>query len=220
MEPIPIDQTSVLAKMTKYLEIKGRDKSMLPDKEHSNGFAFLAQYYRAFGKGDEYYRVLTLLSGWDGSEEGLFDDKAKNALKNISGDYNDLEELFEHWINDVVWFQAVQEERSSQFNIVRKDPSTRIEPITNVRIPAHKASIKEFLDSMIEKEGTVLEFGGGKYASSAFIEANQRIKYYDPNMPLELPPFTSTEELAELMFLTMYSSNPKCHMCAYKFVKT
>lgn len=248
VKPTIIDQEKILEKLRHYLISHNRDLTLLPEKGHCNGFAFLATYYISRGKGDEYFHLLRLISEWDGTQESLLDDKAKREAINFSGDYSNLEEVIEHFINDLVWFQhsietnvivdydkleanlvssltgLAQHDRQEMYEIVKKDTASSLKMISAPKTIslANASAIKTFLDEMISKPGCIIEFGGGNHTTTGWVTDNHTIKYYDPNVPYELTEFSSTAELAEFIMIFKYILLDKpfreCELIAYKFV--
>lgn len=196
--------------MADFLKQNNRDLSVLPLRGHCNGFSMLAQYYFAQDKEDEFFTVMELFASWDGKPESLVSEAAVAAVKDLSGNYANLHELFDQWINDVVLFQnkfvgGGQKNRLEQFNLVGKGDIS-LEYLLPPR--KHNKMTEEQLAEMLRvwsrSPRTILEFGGGKHATSAHVLENGSIAYYDPNFSFKALVFKSPEELAKVIKATKF----------------
>lgn len=231
VKPPDIDQTTVLDKLSQYLKLQKeqdeqkleyekdqlspedfarrkheiRDASILSEGQ-CNGLSLLFQYYVSRGKEDEFYSVLQLFAQWDGTVESL---KSKEAVRGLSGNYENLQDLMEQWINDIVWFQHIlgddkeiafkQSDRVLQFEAVKKDEKDTLRPIVSLSYRLTKEQLAEWLQVWSHFPGNPVEMVGSCHATSLKILSGEKVLYYDPNMPRRLPPFESMDKLAALI---------------------
>jgi ankyrin repeat protein len=217
---ISINQNSVMAKMRYYLASKYRDFSFFSEDGHCNGFSFLRDMYE--NKGDYYYDTLKLMAGWDGSQEALdkpFDDTMPQAKY-----YNNLGELFEQWINDIIWFQHTtleelyskghiidHDNREFQYQVVGKD---KMRPVCIFNSGYGSTDVARFHEN-IEifgkrlPSGTRLEIKDSLHATSAFINDKQQFSYYDPNFNHKVAPINDPVEFANVIINTRIIASKK-----------
>ena len=95
-----------------------------------------------------YFDTLKLMSMWDGSEKTLYAsliDQPQYELYQKYG-YKNLSDLFEQWINDLIWFQHAelseidaieQEQRVKQYPTISDDEEYQYVPLyqETMRIP-------------------------------------------------------------------------------------
>ncbi len=240
--PQAINQTPVLGKLTQYLTLKKeqdiqnleriknqlspdelakrqreiRDPSILPSGGHCNGFSLLYQYYTFRGKEDEFFFIMNLLAQWDGKEESL---RSTAEVKGLSGDYMNLEDLMEHWINDIVWFQHLntagisfpfsQLERNAQLEVVRKDETPAVTPSEPTLFNFSREQLVEWLQIQSHFPGNVIELAGASHNTTAKVLPESKVAYYDSNIPFRLPPFDTIDKLADVIQKIKHLSSGK-----------
>lgn len=232
IKPQKIDQNTVLAKLTQYLNLKReqdeqrlehekdqltpedyarrrheiRDPSVLSEGGHCNGLSLLFQYYLFRGKEEEFYSIMQLFSQWDGTEESL---QSIELVGGLSGNYTNLQDLMEHWINDIVWFQHLstsniglpfsQNNRISQFETVRKHEEDNIVWIEKASYQFTTEELTEWLHIQSHFPENIIELGGSLHNATLKILPGGRALYYDSNIPRRIPPFESMDKLAALI---------------------
>ena len=244
---ITISQDVILDKLIAYLKLKNRDCTVLGNDGHCNGFSFLVGYYKSRGKKQEYYEIRKLIAQWDGKEESL---KDVETVKKFSGDYQNLEDLFEHWISDIVWFQHsfntsetlsyrtvsfagfTNVQRAEMYDVVKKDSNIVIQTIIPlIEIEPTVESIEVFLKICSLWPNSIIEFSGGNHTTSMYVQEDGEIKYDikdteydDPNSPHELSPFYSYKELAQFIINTKYKmlglEGRELKITSYQYVKS
>lgn len=65
----------------------------------------------------------------------------------------------------------------------------------------------------------MIEFDNQIHKTSAFVQDDGKIFYYDPNFPFKTVPFDSMDELANLISKTLYNSAEamRINLFTYKF---
>lgn len=200
VKPIPVNQNPVLDKMVYRLKLKYRDTRYFNPNGHCNGFSFLHSLYAE--KEPYYFDTLALMSDWNGSEDELV--KPLDPHRPQARFYKNLDELFEQWTNDVIWFQHSrleevdrlrQDDRAEQFDII-KDPGEEDNQYIPLYVEPHHATDEQgrpihyerneaqFLEMMsyiarIPAKMHV-EFIGVSHATSAYKKAKS-MGYYDCN---------------------------------------
>lgn len=108
--PAPINQAALLSKLHFFLRLLYRDTSLFYNEGHCFGFSFLKNYYNALKKSSHYFmNTLSLIANWDGNEKMLYHPFPSNMAQ--SQYYANLASLFDHWIQDIIWFQAKASEK-------------------------------------------------------------------------------------------------------------
>lgn len=251
-----IDQFTVLGKLTHFLKLKRRqeeqkleqDKHNLTAEQlkertkslrdpyvitpggHCNGLSFLFQYYASKGKEKEFYHILDVFARWDGSESSL---TSREGLSGLSGDYKDLEDMMEQWINDIIWFQHEslkssylpygQLGRIPQFETLKKHVSDQVSDVKEAHYKFNKEQLAEWLYIQSHFPGQVTEITGSTHAVGLRVLEDRSCLYYDPNIFHPLPPFQSMDQLAEVIqqikFLTIGQGKDKMDTTSliYKF---
>lgn len=111
-----INQTVIIKQFERYLEVQGRNvtDTLLNKVGECNGLSFLHNYYTSMGREDAFFKVLETFVLWNGSEKSLRDPE-------------NLEDLFEQWMNDIFFVQSpnkilpkiLQSDRVSQYSIIQ-----------------------------------------------------------------------------------------------------
>lgn len=228
-----VAQDHLINQFTRYFEIKGRESEASKSNYQAglcNGFAFLAQYYASLGQEDDFFEALSLISTWDGQQESL------QEKKTLMDRYPSLEELFEHWINDLVWLQysylildstglETQANRIDQFECIKnKDETRKIEVLfAPIYIHVSRDQLEELLEIWSSYPSTILEFGGGVHVTSARVLENGKFFYYDANFSQKHEIVNSPKELATLIFKTKYKrwkgGTAPVELMAYQYVR-
>ncbi len=217
-KPVDIRQKNVLDKLTYFLKLTNiGDPASMPEGGHCNGFAFLFLYYRRRGLRDEFFKMLKLISAWDGNPDFL---KKTEPVAAFSGNYKNVTDLFNQWVNDLIWFQQsnlnvelkglninpTQSARKQQYDIVKKSKSIfELPPRFLTRGENLSAEqLGEYLDIFKEMPSLDVEFSKGEHATSLAIMSDGRFDYYDPNQSDILEPFASSSFLASHIKDTKY----------------
>lgn len=202
---IQIDQLSVRKKMYYYLICQNRQTDLFKVEEGKcGGWRFLQGYYASKGQHNYYISTLELMSNWDGTEESLYRkfDKAAPQEKY----YSNLRDLFEQWINDVIWFQVTtikdlvshtQDDIIAQYNIVREKESVLEHIGENSDIAQSDSNFSKVEVAVRQlfkmSPGTLLFLGGDRQGTGGLMESNRQCNYYDSNFLYKVP--NSEEEV-------------------------
>lgn len=232
-----ISQARLIDQIKRYLELKKR--TLDPKNEINNGlcngFAFLAQYYASLGLEDNFYRALQAISLWDGTQNGL-----QRTDVGLSC-YRNLEQLFEQWLNDIIWMQQSYVRLDATINMYLHPQRKRIEQFECVKDPSDNREIAMLLSPLVLSEvsveqleellaiwsafpDTILEFGAGSHATSARVLENGQFSYYDPNFARRMEIIETPQKLARLIQKTKYRDlgkryNPmEIELMAYQYV--
>lgn len=198
----PILQINIMNKMVHRLKIKYRDTNYFNLGGHCNGFAFLKSFYAAQGKEDYFFDTMALMAGWDGNDISL-----QQEFKNIpqAAYYKNLDELFEQWTNDVIWFQhstvadidslaqsarleqlsilSTKEQKGYEYHLLYKEPDINIGDNNKIikydRNPQQLAELFIYLMRMPSK--VHFELAGGEHVTSSYKNDADIFVYYDPN---------------------------------------
>ena len=211
VRPPVIRQEEVWPELRTYLSLKKRSP-VLPEEGHCHGFGFLAQYYAAHGRVREFVKALELISSWDETSESL---KEKKEVLGLSGEYSDLEDLMEQWVNDIVQFQHLVEEffgflptqydRVQQFETVKKREDANIEMIFPMEyFQQNREQLEELLEVYTYFPNLTFEFWGGNHNGTGRVLPDGKIWYYDSNFPYFVVPFESIERLSTVIQNTKY----------------
>lgn len=223
-------QSHLIDQFTRYFELKERKVEAEYKKGLCNGFAFLAQYYASLGQEDNFFEALSMISTWDGRQESL--QKKKVFLDQSLS----LEELFEQWANDLIWFQSsyvhlaafpdsnVQQNRIDQFECIKnKNDVRKIAMLqANIYLDAYRDELEELLEIWSACPSTILEFGGGWHTTSARVLENGTFFYFDANFSERMEVLNSPKELAALIQKTQFQRWKKgpmpLQLMAYQYV--
>ncbi|MDX1837896.1 hypothetical protein DIZ81_08675 [Legionella taurinensis] len=204
--PVPIHQAAVLDNMLYRLKLNYRDTRYFDHDGHCHGFSFLHSLYA--DREDYYFATLRLMSHWNGSEDDLF--KPLNPALPQAAWYKNLDELFEQWTNDLLWFQHTQlrtidslrqTDRQNQFDLIKGSSQENsqylplyVEPEHNrdeqgkpVNYARGEAELLEILSYMTRMpSGIHFEFIGGGHTTSAYNKKPHSLAYYDSNFTFKL----------------------------------
>lgn len=220
VQSFAVSQSRVMSKMLYYLKINYRDSQFFDKGGHCNGFTFLEEMYSDEGRADYYYDTLRLISEWNGEQETLLQPFDENLPQKKW--YNNLAELFEQWINDVIWFhhdtlsalyrggnsQPDQGNRMFQCQVVVSKRQPRLIssfPSANIDINCFKEILHIFGERMVQ--GTHLELAGSEHVTSAAIDKEKRFTYSDPNFNRRTRAFKNKEELSQVVVDTKIIAN-------------
>lgn len=216
-----INQTQVLHAMHYYMGLFYRNEEHFPDSGHCNGFTFLWEYYTAKGKRDHFFQMMSHIVKWDGSIAALekeFEMPVKSDDNKII--YRNLKELFEGWINDVIWFQhafsfkksnpsneiskRLQYHRKGQLAAIRGNNESLevIELYCMPSIAEHsllKEQIKELLNYLSKMPiNTSIEFSGSSHVVT-IMTVEGGLSFYDSNRPYKTKKVLTIDEIANLL---------------------
>lgn len=190
-----INQGSVMQKMSYYLRLNYRSSEFFSAEGHCNGFSYLWDMYCYQGRESYYFDTLRLMASWDGTQEQL--DAPFPPQLEQSKYYKNLAELFEQWINDMIWFQhggtieqlglrIEQSDRMKQSKLISATLSPKVitsqhdNNMTRLRLIEY---FKIYLNNM--PPGTRIQLAGSEHATAAHLKDDGMIAYYDPNFFLE-----------------------------------
>ncbi|MFI4957213.1 MAG: ankyrin repeat domain-containing protein [Gammaproteobacteria bacterium] len=176
-----------------YFNMHHRNKDLFAFEGKCNGFAYLHEYYAARGMEPYFFKTLALMSEWDGSQESLdkpFDDGVEQKQY-----YNNLGELFEQWINDVVYLQhsglsevvpqTRQDDREEHMLLIGNDDFRHVSLYLSPTLPAAlktPAQASEFLKYFSRMPvNTRFELRSTNHDTSGHVAERHELDYYDPN---------------------------------------
>lgn len=210
---VPIDQDRLLNQFLAYLELsekltqKPLDKSFIQEEQGGDcwGLGFLFQVYESQNKGNEFFKILGLISAWDGSEAQLRDSELVSSL---SDHYVDLEDLIKQTMNDIIWLQAeIVNTKSVKKEFLFKVISNRITPTTVLSEVFKSCDLEQFreLITIYQKfDGYFLDlYWQEHFTCLRFMPEGGAIRYYDPNLSQPLAPFLSIDQFIRLLQLTL-----------------
>jgi hypothetical protein len=198
------------------LRQKYRDTTFFSLDGNCNGFSFLYSFYAALGMEQYYFNTLALMANWDGSEATLQSQFDKNVPQ--AQFYNNLDELFEQWTNDLIWLQHSkltevdgldQGDRVEQYSIIKKkgqgdyfllyqEPKICFDenhhPINYERTEGQLREIFSYLKRMPANVQFVLS--GEGHATSSNINKEGILVYYDSNFKHKTE---NTEDLNQII---------------------
>lgn len=209
--PTNTQQEAVMKKMYYFLHSQERDTSFFNITGGCNGFGFLEQYYDEKAMGDYYYDTLALMSSWDGSESELDKSLADRPQGKF---YNNLRELFDQWINDVMWFQQApevaelatgrkgvdtQHDKLMQWRIIGGDESRAPVRLYSEKGVMNKEKLAELLHYFSRMpQGTRVEISGTGHATNGS-RSQEGLSYYDPSTYYKLPPMRHDSEMLNVI---------------------
>ncbi len=196
-KPTCIRQQVLVEKLYYYLSSQYRDTTFLPKPDgHCNGFAFLMHLYTARGMEDYFFKTLALIANWEGNEYDL--DIPFVSNEQMAYGYKNLKELFEQWINDIVWFQhdepltatrisrLKQDEHLAHYKFVGSPDQYNAE---RIYLDNHSVTTNQLRERVLYfarmPAKTQIMFSGAGHATSAFIDDKKGLHYYDPNFNLQ-----------------------------------
>lgn len=219
-EAINYNQTHIVNQLQKYLQLQ---KSIAPEKYSFTdpseivkqgecyGLSFIMLVYTDLGLEDEFYKILELISTWQGTEAEL---KQPVGLENLKEGYANLEEVFEQLLNDVVYFQgtnvtnatsdAKQHNRVCQFYKVRPSEKYNLTNLFSLSTLANLEQLTEFLEILKYYPNSMVSFNGSLHATSIYVNSNKQFNYYDPNPYKRYKKFVDTKELATAIMKFKY----------------
>lgn len=178
-----------------YSNMQYRDKEFFAFIGKCNGFSYLHEYYSAKGMEDYFFNTLNLISKWDGSQESLeapFADSIEQ--RNF---YHNLGELFEQWINDIVYLQhsginamelgTRQTDREKHMLLIGDDPDYQHQSLyrSPIRHEKNQSQIREILLLLSKMPiNTRFEIRSTNHDTSGHIDNDHQFDYYDPNHAL------------------------------------
>lgn len=212
---INIGQMHLLENISKYIKLTGGDPKTMPDGGHCNGFAFLKSYYTSLNKQDEFFKILQLVSTWDGTSETL--ENTNSEVSKLSGNYKNLGQLFSQLANDLIWFQVSglneqdwysnlktelkienQDSREQQYAFVSTNSDLKFTTQFKLKyVDLTSEQLTEYIDIATKSPNVSIDFGAYNHKTSLFAKHNSKIDYYDPNYQYELDSFNSAESFSE-----------------------
>jgi len=205
-------QILLLTKMYYFLQLNYRDCECLGSDGNCNGFSFLRNFYSSLKRKQYCFNTLRMISSWDGSDQSL--EKKLDTNLEQARYYVNHSELFDQWIQDVIWFQSntkiiriAQEQRNKQFQLLHPNTIQRTSIVTIYRcghlgLPFSIEQLTEHLQ-IIQKMPAGIEFdiGGGQHTVSGEImkQGGFILDYYDPNFKYEADPEAVSASLADII---------------------
>lgn len=212
-----IDHGYILSKMRYRLRLLSRNLDLIGVLGHCAGFTYLESFYNARGMKDYYFDTLRLMANWDGTEQAL-----KEPFKDIqqAAFYKNLDDLFEQWTNDAIWFHHniykittfKQEDRLEQYQIIASEEVSQnksdYEPVFLFREMAAKNrnlnQIKEVISYILRMPNNVnIIFSGAEHATT-MLKKNDEPFYYDPNIPKVIKNDFSLDDITDLILKYKY----------------
>lgn len=219
------NQSRVIATMSYYLRSLYRDPKYFSSDGNCNGFNFLEEMYEDDGRIDYYDDTLQLMAEWDGEHESLlryFPDSFPQKQW-----YQNLSELFEQWLNDVIWFQHSNLEDLYHGGALRPDQGNRSfqyqvaggkrQPIIISYTGSNDIDLRgltELLELFSQRmvTGTRLELVGSEHATASAIDGERKFSYSDPNFTRKTRKFNNQSELSQVVIDTKIIALKKlCH---------
>ncbi|MDP1604497.1 MAG: ankyrin repeat domain-containing protein [Legionella sp.] len=210
---VDISQFFVMQKMKYYLLTQYRDLEFFNEKGHCNGLAFLRDLYSYKGREDYFFETLELMASWDGEQESL-NEAFEEGLPQKQY-YKNLSELFEQWINDIIWFQHstlesifeykpgenFQENRQFQWDVLGEESLPKPILISSFRDVTTMDCLLENMEIYSQRmpPGTRLELSGSGHGTSAFKKNDNTLSYYDPNLSRKTRPFVSSRDFTDVV---------------------
>lgn len=205
---IEIDHHAWIKKMFYYLHLRYLSTEFFPLIGKCNGASYLHNHYQA--RADYLFGTLELLKKWDGEEEDLYIPLPETMPQTKY--FKNLDELFYQKINDVLWFQHStfnniagqpdtfpkydQMDREKQYALIGNEKNDELQLLFSRGDWLDLQQIQEILNYFKRMPtGTQLEITGARHATSAYINENQEIVYYDPRFPYRTKPFKDAQSL-------------------------
>lgn len=206
--PVITAQNNVLNKMRYYMQTNYRDSSLFPSEGHCNGFSFKRLLNKE--NEDNFFDYLALMGNWDGTQQSL---EKKVGFKDHISDYKNLGDIFEQWINDIIWFQhsAIKDEsnfiqiasehkdREKQYKLLRNRNNKNNDFVVIYEHPSRSITYDQLYELVsyfsLMSKGSQIEFGGSGHATSCY-KKKDNIAYYDPNFKYKA---TTTNNIAEIL---------------------
>ena len=179
-----------------------------------NGWSFLAAL-KAF-KGDlviqEFYKKCALLSNWDGKKESLVD---RNLIPPEWRDkYTNLDVLFKELTNDIYWFHQQNQtyaglsfnDRVKQLKAIYNEDIGIVSDfyLNGLTVEEEKLVLESFKPILTE---TIIDAYNIGHTVSFIQDANDHIRYLDPNIPHELPKYNNFNDAVNATDPSMVSRN-------------
>ena len=223
-KPVNISQSAVMDKMLYWLNFNYRDTNFFAFDGHCNGFSYLKNYYAEKGMEDYYFDTMERMSSWDGTNESLV---KKFAEEPQAAYYDNLDDLFEQWINDVVWFQFATidfyekgshrpaENREAQYALIKENSNdfnfimlydepffTKDEHGNNIYFRRTEPQLQELYYYLSRLPPAIkLEFRGSFHATSGYTNDKKEFVFYDSNIPWRLTGgFSNSNEMLSTIF--------------------
>lgn len=127
----------------------------------------------------------------------------------IPGKYETKGELFFHFANDVIWYQqeyidAELKQKLNQSQRSRKEQRTLLAGIDALSLNTFfdviddlsKEQLEEYLAILSKLNKTKVEVTASRHATSIYVNSPLMLGFYDPNVPVKLPDFNSSKNLA------------------------
>ncbi len=199
---IEIDHHSLIKRMFYCLRLCYFSAEFFPIIGECNGFSYSHNHNQ--DERDYFFSTLELFRKWTGGKKNLylfFADTMPQAKY-----YKNLYELFYQKINDILWFQHStfnkipgkpdtfpkyeQNDREKQYALIGNEKDKAPHRLCQYGGELDVFQIEEILTYFKRMPvGTRLEIGGSKHSTSAYINEQGEIIYYDPRFPHRAKPF-------------------------------
>jgi ankyrin repeat protein len=194
-----IAQHYVMQKILYFLKLNYRDTTHFSPDGHCNGFTFLEELYASREMDAYYFDTMALISAWDGEQSSLL--KPFGDIHQATY-YANLYELFEQWINDIIWFQhstilgdmtaLSQASRFQQYQLVknkREDDDIQI-VYSGKELFRNTKQLTEIYSYLMRMPNHIhVEIHGAHHVASVSKSKFGLFSYYDSNIL-----FKTTEE--------------------------
>ena len=159
---------------------------------------------------------MEIIASWDGTKENL--EKIK-IVSQFSGKYKNLEDLFEQWINDVLWLQQrgsyklippeitypfIKDTRVETFKVINKDHQEIQQLFSPFYFDLNFEQLVEILTIFSQFSGYIIDIGGGEHAITIRVLEDGSLKLYDPNLPFFLNPSKDIRKIAKIIYDVKY----------------
>ena len=211
---IDTNQGEVMKRMLYYLVSQYRETELFSFEGHCNGFVFLNDYYSEKALLDEriqnyFNSALLLMVTWDGIESSL---KEKFTDIPQAKYYKNLQELFDGWIDHIIWFQhgeevsditgKQQDDRIYQYAMVSDAPFLLRKSIA--KLQNKHLNVEQFIEwvriyTQHMPVGTRMEIVGSEHATSAYYNQALQFEYYDPSLKRRTKKFTHEKEFINMI---------------------
>ncbi len=208
-EKVYISQGYILSHLKYYLRLTNQDPNSMPDGGHCNGLESIALTLTDKGKRADFFKILRLMSTWEGDYESLEEDK---LVQGIIGDFDSLSQLFRYYADHIILLQ--QSNLDEKMKLVIPTQLSRIEQYRLMQLTDNQAvhkimfnsknkktteQLSEYLKIISRIPNAKVEFTRGEHATSLFVFDEHHLAYYEPNQDYEMPPMASPEVLAKFI---------------------
>lgn len=224
--PPSFSQTHLENQLTNYLKLKGikESENIINRFGMCNGWSWLRQIYESQGKEEEYLALLTLISTWDGTQQGLANQDLPLILKKkyekefLGGRVipGDVEFVFENFIHPLsIGFSNLmnvrelglglsQSDRIKQYELIKSPTDARIlKNIFNVPFNNYtKSQLIEIFEFVSMYPGLSIDIVRRGHAVTLQVTPEGLFNFYDPGFKQKVIPLLSPQEFVEMTLKT------------------